>query len=84
MAKEGLTDSKLARAVGVSPSTIGRYLSGERDPDFEMLDKLAKALRTTVPALVAGPEELGEMEADYALRILEAALKGKPRPAKDS
>src|SRR4051812_20275881 len=74
MKKQSLNDSKLAELVGVSVATIGRWQSGEREPSFENLEKIAVALGISVSLLVAGPEDVAEMEADYALRVLEAAL----------
>lgn len=50
--KRGLTQSALAKKVGVQNSTISQYESGKRSPNIKMLTKLAKALGCTVNKLV--------------------------------
>ena len=47
------TQEALARKSGVAPSTIGRILRGETDPQIGTMAFLAQALRTTLKALVA-------------------------------
>lgn len=42
---EGLTQAELAELVGVSQSTIGKYETGDNEPSFEMVEKIAKALK---------------------------------------
>ena len=36
-----ITQSELAKALGVSPSTVGMYETGEREPNFETEEKIA-------------------------------------------
>jgi SOS-response transcriptional repressor LexA len=48
--------SELARKSGVSQSTIGRLLRGDTDAQVDTLTALARALGTTVGALVASPQ----------------------------
>jgi len=52
--QKGLTQEKLAEAVGVSRSTIGGYEapSKEREPDFEIVRLLADFFGVTVDYLV--------------------------------
>lgn len=52
--QKGLTQEKLAEAVGVSRSTIGGYEapSKEREPDFEIVRRLADFFGVTVDYLV--------------------------------
>jgi len=38
----GLNQIQVGKGVGVRSVTISRYLSGENEPNFEMIDKLAK------------------------------------------
>ena len=44
----------LAKASGVNVATIVRLESGLYDPRLSTLERLAKALGVTVPALLAG------------------------------
>ena len=37
----GMTQDELAQALGISRSRIGMYELGQREPDFETLEKLA-------------------------------------------
>ncbi|MBR6401282.1 MAG: helix-turn-helix domain-containing protein [Firmicutes bacterium] len=50
----GLTQGQLAHKIGTSQSSIGMYESGARQPNFETLEKLAKALDTDIEYLVTG------------------------------
>lgn len=36
-----LTQAELAKKLGVAPSTVGMYERGQREPDFETLEKIA-------------------------------------------
>jgi transcriptional regulator with XRE-family HTH domain len=60
----GLSQSALARAVGTSQSAISQIEAGERNPSYDMLRQIAKALNVSVAHLVGGeveqlkPEEL--------------------------
>lgn len=46
-----VTQAELAKAIGVSASTIGMYESGEREPNFETEEKLADYFNVTLDAL---------------------------------
>ena len=49
-----LTQEELARALGVSRSTIGMYEQGKREPDFETEEKLADFFNVTLDYLRTG------------------------------
>jgi transcriptional regulator with XRE-family HTH domain len=53
----GLTQSGLARAVGTSQSAISQIEAGERNPSYEMLRQIARALGVSVPHLVGAEVE---------------------------
>lgn len=55
--KAGLTQGELAQKLGVSQSRIGMYESGQRQPNFEMLDKLAELFNTDMNFLITGSEQ---------------------------
>ena len=44
----GLTQSDLARKLGVSPSTIGMYEQGRRLPDYNTLSEICSILRVSI------------------------------------
>ena len=48
---KGLTQSELAKRIGVKSPTISRYESGENHPSPEMLSKIAVALGVDVNML---------------------------------
>ena len=50
--KSGLTQSQLAEKLNISPSTIGMYEQGRREPDNKTLIKLCNILDTSVDYLL--------------------------------
>ena len=50
----GLSQSQLAKAAGVSPSTIGMYEQGRREPSIDTLVAMADALGVSLDLLVRG------------------------------
>lgn len=74
-----LSDSELGRRIGVAPSTIGRWLIGERYPSLETLEKIAPVLGLTAAELIADPSDRA-MAIEKAWKTIEAAVfKGKKR-----
>jgi transcriptional regulator with XRE-family HTH domain len=59
----GMPQTVLARRVGVARNTIGRYESGEHEPSFAMLEKIARELRTEPAEFLREPILLGKAEA---------------------
>lgn len=53
----GLSQSALARAIGTSQSAISQIEAGDRNPSFDMLRQVAKALNVSVPHLVGAEVE---------------------------
>jgi transcriptional regulator with XRE-family HTH domain len=53
----GLSQSALARAIGTSQSAISQIEAGDRNPSFDMLRQIAKALGVSVPHLVGAEVE---------------------------
>jgi len=51
MAEAGLTQSALAEKTGIPQPRISDFCRGEADPRLEQLEKMAKALGTTVDVL---------------------------------
>lgn len=55
--EQGLTQGELANKVGVLNTSICNYETGIREPNLEMLKKLASALECTVDELLQDPPE---------------------------
>ena len=53
----GLTQSALARAMGVSQSAVSQIEAGERNPSYDMLRQIAQALKISIPHLVGAEVE---------------------------
>ncbi len=53
----GLSQTKLAAAVGVHHSIIGRYERDEAKPTIDVISGVAKALKTTVGYLLGENED---------------------------
>ena len=58
-----VTQAELARAIGVSPSTVGMYETGERQPNFEIEEKIADYFNVSLDTL-RGKQTI-EVPIDY-------------------
>ncbi len=56
----GMSQSQLARQLGISPSAVGMYEQGRREPAAEMLVRLAGEFGVTVDFLLTGNPTTGE------------------------
>jgi transcriptional regulator with XRE-family HTH domain len=56
----GMPQSVLARRVGVSRNSVGRYESGDRAPSLMMIEKIAHELRTEPAELLREPVPLAQ------------------------
>lgn len=54
-----LTQSELAAKLGVAPSTVGMYERGQREPDFETLEKIASCFGVNMNTLLGREEAEG-------------------------
>ncbi|MBI4825774.1 MAG: helix-turn-helix transcriptional regulator [Nitrospirae bacterium] len=70
--KTGWNQTKLAEIAGVRPSTISQIENGDRYPSTEVLEKLAKALKTTVSRLLGqtSKDELEDILQDPDVQLL--------------
>jgi transcriptional regulator with XRE-family HTH domain len=59
----GMPQTVLARRVGVVRQTVARYESGEHEPSFAMLEKIARELRTEPAELLKEPVDVGKVSA---------------------
>ena len=57
--QQDIRQSDLAKAIGVSPSTIGMYEQGRRDPDSDTVIKLAEYFNVTTDYLLGNSNPFG-------------------------
>lgn len=51
---KNLTQTDLARILGISKSTLGMYEIGQREPDVDMFIKIAEFFDVTMDYLIVG------------------------------
>ncbi|MFD1440596.1 helix-turn-helix domain-containing protein [Lacticaseibacillus hegangensis] len=59
-----LSQKELATMIGVTDTTMSRYINGTREPKIEVLSNLATALRTTVDELI-GQQNTNNDDDEY-------------------
>ena len=89
----GLTQVQMANKLNVSPSAIGMYEQGRREPDSDMLKKICKAFNVSMDYLLDIVVEDGNEqksvydfidEISYTLRAQKGLMfNGKPITQKD-
>lgn len=67
-----MTQKELGKRIGVSPSTIGMYERGEREPSFKVLEALADVFNVPIDGLY------GEEEIDKDLWELRESIRNNP------
>lgn len=58
--RENLSQSELAKKLGISPSSISMYEVGQREPDFETEEKIADFFNTDLNTLRGRDAESNE------------------------
>jgi transcriptional regulator with XRE-family HTH domain len=78
-----LTWAELARQAHVTTSYIGRLEAGGAAPGIDLVDRLAKALATTVADLLprTAPPDTQAVMRDQARRLAEALIVAADREA---
>ena len=76
--QRGMSQKELAARLGVSPSAVGMYEQGRREPDCAGLLKLAEIFGVSVDLLLGGG--VAAPEAARAVRPLWDAADGTERP----
>ena len=64
----GMTQLELAGVLGCSESTVGMYERGQREPAFEMLEKIAKHFGVGMDVLL-GKENEYSSESDVSVHL---------------
>ncbi|MCC8122775.1 MAG: helix-turn-helix domain-containing protein [Oscillospiraceae bacterium] len=64
-----LSQRAFAQIFGISPSTVGMWESGRREPDFDMIRRIADRFNVTTDYLIGHKENaaLGFDEFTYAM-----------------
>jgi len=79
---QGLAGSELAKKAGIAPKTLNNLLNGRHAPQFDVLDKLAKALKVELWQLWL-PEFPADAAHDETFpRLIETASKLTPAARK--
>lgn len=71
----GWNQAELAQRLGISPSAVGMYEQGRREPSADMLVRLSRVLGVSVDYLLTGQpatEESGKLAAMIRERITSA------------
>ena len=67
--ERGMSQTELARRIGVSPSALGMYEQGRREPGAQTMVALAEALEVTTDFLLTGRVATAG-EADALSRLI--------------
>lgn len=73
-----MTQAQLADRLGISASAVGMYEQGRREPDSELLTRLARLFHTTTDALLSvGGEPEPEQEVNAVIDRFTDLLKNQ-------
>jgi transcriptional regulator with XRE-family HTH domain len=75
--KQGLTQQKMANAIGIHVNSLKKYESGQTQPSLDVLRKIALALHVTTDSLLFEDHERGASN-DLAMQF-EAVSHLPPR-----
>ena len=80
----GLSQAELAHRLGISPSAVGMYEQGRREPSVELLVAMAEEFHVSTDYLLTGKPGLGEEASVLALlRSRLDAAQGQLRRRND-
>lgn len=68
-----LSQAELAARLQVSPSALGMYEQGRREPSMETLVKLARELGVTTDYLLTGAQEVSPALSELLLNRIQSA-----------
>ena len=75
--ERGLTQAQLAEALGMSKSAVSMYERGNREPELELLQRMADFFHVSVSTLL-GREEDGLVNGDSELTGYLQELRDRP------
>ena len=79
----GMSQAQRAKLLGISPSAMGMYEQGRREPSLHLLGELARVLNVSTDYLITGKprtDDLETVETLLAARILGADRRLEERP----
>lgn len=79
---EGIKQKEFAETLHISPSTMNGYLNDKRQPDFELVKKMAEALNVTVDYLFGGGCGNSPTLSESELALLTSYRKMPPEQQK--
>ena len=78
--EQKLTQKQLSSQLGVALSTVAMWETGARQPDYDMLNKIAAFFNVSHDALLTGPSENGYDNGDSTEDIMEIRDLLRTRP----
>lgn len=78
--KNGLSQAELARELNISPSTLGMYEQGRRNPPNDILVALARRLQVSTDYLLTG-NVCGQENYQTLVRLLQESGNQSVIPA---
>jgi len=69
-----ISQAELSKAIGVSPSAIGMYETGEREPNFEIEEKIADYFNVSLDVLRGKSEPVQQLDFDKLSESNQARL----------
>lgn len=69
--REGITQAELSRKLKISPSTVGMWEQGRREPDCEMLKRIARFFKVTTDYLLGNEIEHEENFSDEETKLIQ-------------
>ncbi len=70
----GMSQAQLAHEIGVSPSAIGMYEQGRREPDHETLGKLCAVFHVSSDFLLGSGGESQQHDLDEIIESVREAI----------
>ena len=75
--ERGMTQAELAEALGISKSAVSMYERGNREPELDLLEKIADQFSVSVSALL-GRQPEDYVNSDPELTEYLEALRDRP------
>ena len=69
-----ISQAELSKAIGVSPSAIGMYETGEREPNFEIEEKIADYFNVSLDVLRGKSAPVQQLDIDKLSESNQARL----------
>ena len=73
--RAGLSQSELARRLRISPSAVGMYEQGRREPAVEVLLAMAKIFDVSMDYLLTGAEQENKEEQTVSQVLTDAVIQ---------